>query len=79
MSEIQTHPSSARYSVREIGNAFWLCKSLLRPFSAVQNPVKKFATRSEAMLMAKIHNAGRTQPTEAEIRSLVWQPKEVAA
>lgn len=78
MSETQTHPSSARYSVRKIGSAFWLCKSLLRPFGAVQNPVKKFATRSEAMLMARVHNSGRTQPADQEIRSILWQAKEVA-
>ena len=78
MSEQKNNHPIRRYSVRKIGSAFWLCKSLLRPFGAVQNPVKKFATRSEAMLMARVHNSGRTQPTEAEIRSILWQAKEVA-
>lgn len=78
MSEKKNNHPLRRYSVRKIGSAFWLCKSLLRPHGPIQNPIQRFATRSQAALMAKIHNAGRTQPTEAEIRSLLWQPKEVA-
>lgn len=78
MSEQKNNHPIRRYSVRKIGSAFWLCKSLLRPTGPIENPIQRYATRSEAALLAKVHNSGRTQPTEAEIRSLLWQPKEVA-